>query len=71
MTRVRFMFDTLKSAASGLEVVLTDARTTEHTYKFAGIGADQILKSGLIIEGEISEVTEKLKNLKGSAIFEE
>lgn len=71
MTRVRFMFDNLKSAASGLEVVLTDARETEYFYTFAGISAEQILKSGLIVEGDIEEVADKLKNLEGSAIFEE
>lgn len=63
------MFDSLESAAEGLETVLTDARMTKFSYSFAGISADQILKSGLILEGEVTEVTEKLQDLEGSAIF--
>lgn len=63
------MFDSLESAAEGLETVLTDARKTKFSYSFAGISADQILKSGLILEGEVTEVAEKLQDLEGSAIF--
>ncbi len=71
MTRARFLFDSLQSAALGLETVLVDARATPKYYEFSGVSADQILKSGLILEGDIIEVSEKLKNLDGSAIFVE
>lgn len=71
MTRVRCMFDSLEAAAEGLATVLLDARQTKFSYSFAGISADQILKSGLILEGDVSEVTEKLQDLEGSAIFVE
>lgn len=71
MTRARVLFDSLHSAATGLETVLTDARQSEVFYTFAGISAEQILKSGLILEGEIGVVSEKLKDLEGSAIFVE
>lgn len=71
MTRCRFIFDSLKAAATGLEIVLVDARKTTKSYAFAGVSADQILKSGLILEGEIVEVVEKLKNIEGSLEFVE
>ena len=71
MTRARFLFDSLQSAARGLETVLVDARVTPYYYEFSGASADQILKSGLILEGDIVEVSEKLNNLEGSAIFVE
>lgn len=71
MTRARFLFDSLQSAAMGLETLLVDARETPKYYEFAGISAEQILKSGLILEGDILEVAEKLKNVEGSAIFVE
>jgi hypothetical protein len=65
------MFDTLEAAADGLATVLTDARETDKYYTFAGISAEQILKSGLILEGDLEEVVDKLQNLEGSAIFVE
>ncbi len=71
MTRVRCMFDSIESAAQGLVTVLEDARKTKYFYTFAGISADQILKSGLVIEGDVEEITEKLQDLDGSAIFVE
>lgn len=66
MTRTRFIFDTLESAAYGLETVLTDARMTDKLYGFSGVSASQILKSGLILEGDIKEVVNKIKNIDGS-----
>ena len=69
--RVRYMFDSLESAAEGLETVLVDARKTKAKYQFAGISADQILKSGLILEGDIQKIDKKLHELDGSAKFVE
>lgn len=69
MTRARFLFDTLEAAASGLELVLKDARETDKTYSIAGISADHILRSGLILEGDIMEVVSKVSKVNGSAKF--
>jgi len=71
MTRARFVFDSLESAAHGLETVLLDARETAKTYFFSGASADQILKSGLILEGDIASVSKKLNKITGSDIFME
>lgn len=71
MKRARFVFDSLESAAHGLETVLVDARETAKFYFFSGTSADQILKSGLILEGEIDSVTKKLNKIEGSDIFTE
>ena len=69
--RVRYMFDSLESAAAGLQTVLTDARKTKLFYSFAGVSADQILKSGLILEGDIEQVSSELDKLAGAAQFVE
>jgi hypothetical protein len=69
--RARFIFDSLESAAYGLETVLVDARETKSEYLFAGLSASQILKSGLILEGDITEIVEKLKIIDGALEFAE
>ena len=71
MARARFLFDSIESAAHGLETVLLDARKTKEFYFFSGTSADQILKSGLILEGEIESISTKLRNITGSDIFVE
>lgn len=62
---VRFFFDTYEAAAAGLLTVLLDARETKHFYRFGGLDARSIFNSGLVIEGEILEVMDKLASLPG------
>lgn len=71
MTRCRFIFDSLEAAAQSLELVLLDARKSKKDYSFAGLSAGQILKSGLILEGDIVDVANKLKTVDGSVLFVE
>ncbi len=63
---VRFYFDTPVAAAAGLLTVLLDARSTERTYRFGGLNKDVSFTSGLLIEGEIDEVSEKVAALPGA-----
>ncbi len=70
-TRARFYFDSLASAAEALVTVLLDARETEHTYRFGSLNPRQILVSGLLLEGQIDEVSAKLEDLIGVVRYEE
>lgn len=71
MTRCRFIFDSLESAALGLETLLLDARKTKKDYIFSGLSAEQLVKSGLILEGDIVDVAAKIKKLEGTVQFVE
>lgn len=63
---VRFIFDSIESAAEGLLLVLQDARTTQATYRFGGLSAGQVLHSGLVIEGQIIDVAQKVEQVAGA-----
>jgi len=67
----RFHFDTASSAAAGLLAVILDARVTDRAYKFSGLSAQQILMSGLRLEGEIAEVVQKLEAVPGAVRYDE
>jgi len=62
----RFFFDSVPSAAAGLLAVVLDARTTEKSYRFGGLDATTVYRSGLLLEGEISEVVEKVEAIPGA-----
>lgn len=64
-TSARFYFDTLQAAAAGLLTVLLDARETEKFYRFGGLSAPSLLRSGLLLEGDIEEISAKLEDLTG------
>ena len=63
----RYYFDSLDAAAQGLIVVLQDARKTTAQYRFGGLSAAQILRSGLILEGDITAVSAQLDKVPGAA----
>jgi hypothetical protein len=67
----RFYFDTLGSAAEGLLTVLIDARRTDKVYRFGGLSADEILLSGMLIEGQIETISAKLEKIPGALRHEE
>ncbi len=61
----RFYFDSYQSAAGGILAVLLDARTTDKTYRFTGLSVQDVLTSGLVITGEITDIVEKVSKLPG------
>ena len=69
MRYTTFFFDTLESAASALLAVLIDARTTESFYRFGNLSSRQILVSGLTLEGEIENISDKLDKIPGAVRY--
>lgn len=67
----RFYFDSLQAAALGLVTVLEDARSTEATYSFGSLSADQVYASGLIVTGDIEGIAAKLEQLEGAIRHDE
>lgn len=65
-TQARFFFDSLEAAAEGLIVVLLDARQTTAEYRFGGLSAKQLLASGLLLDGDIADVSLKLDQVPGA-----
>lgn len=62
----RFTFSTYMGALEGLILVLEDARTTTKKYQITGLSAGRIIKEGLLLEGDIDEVSEKLALISGA-----
>lgn len=71
MNQAQCFFDSLGSAARGLEVLLIDARSTSRFYEFEGMSAQQLFNSGLILRGDIEEVCDKLEQVTGAAVYRE
>lgn len=62
----RFTFTTYAGALEGLIVALEDARKTKKRYQITGLSATRIIREGLLVEGEIDEVSEKLSLISGA-----
>lgn len=67
----RFFFDSLSAAAKGLLTVVLDARETPHFYRFGGLSAKQVLASGLLLEGQIESIADRLEQLPGVLRYDE
>jgi len=67
----RIMFDSLDAAVEGLLVVLEDARETVFKYSFGSLSAEQVYASGLMLIGEIEEVTHKLEQIAGTTRYDD
>lgn len=63
---VRFRFRTYLSSAEALLLVLEDARTTKDSYRITGITPEAILKDGLVLEGQIDNISEKVAAIPGA-----
>lgn len=61
-----FTFDTYLAAAEALLVVMNDARTTKRRYRITGRSPERILRQGLLLEGEIDEVSELVADTHGA-----
>ena len=62
----RFTFSNYVGAVEGLIIALEDARTTTKKYQITGLSAGRIIKEGLLLEGDIDEVSEKLALISGA-----
>jgi hypothetical protein len=62
----RFRFRSYLSAAEALLLVLEDARETEKSYRVTGLSPEAILMDGLVLEGQIEEISEKVAAISGA-----
>ena len=65
-TTVRFTFNTPLAAASALLAVLEDARVSERAYRFTGLSFTQILKSGITLEGDVTDIVRRVARIDGA-----
>jgi len=64
--RALFTFDTYLAAAEALLAVMVDARETTRRYRITGRSPERILVQGLLLEGEIDEVSELVADIPGA-----
>lgn len=64
---VRITCDSYLSAASALLLVFQDARVTRRTYRFTGLSPRSVLRSGLLLEGEVADILNSIKRIDGCA----
>jgi len=65
----RIMFDTLAAAATGLRATLKYARTCEETFTFGPLTAQQILASGLHLQGQTNKIRGMLEDVPGTTWY--
>lgn len=63
-----FTFNTYLAAAEALLVVMEDARATDKYYRITGKSPEALIGGGLTLEGEISEVSEKVAEISGAIL---
>lgn len=62
----RFRFRTYMGAAQALLAVLEDARKTKKRYQITGLTPESVLLNGLLLEGEIEDVSEIISLIPGA-----
>ena len=63
---VRYTFPTLLGATLALLTVLEDARTTQRAYRFTGLSPHTILRSGIFLEGDVADISERVSSISGA-----
>jgi hypothetical protein len=63
---IRYLFDSPRAAAAGLEAVLLRARKSQDNFVFGGLNVRQLMDAGLWIEGDTDEVQKILDDLPGA-----
>lgn len=63
---VRFTFDTYLGAVDALLAVLEHARTTTSSYRFTGLSPNRVLSAGLLLEGDVGDIVQRLERIPGS-----
>jgi hypothetical protein len=62
---VRFYCDDLLAASTVLLTVLVDARVSNSSYTFGGLSPQEILVSGMLIVGDITDIAAQLEVIPG------
>lgn len=68
---VRFTFPTYLGAVTALLTVMEDARKTDRAYSFTGLTPAKILRDGLVLRGDVVDISEQLALIPGSFRSEE
>lgn len=68
---VRIIFDSSEAATEALIAVLEDARETDKDYSFGSLSVSQIMASGLLLIGDASHLSDKLKQITGATVLPE
>lgn len=63
---VHFTFTSYLAAAQALLVVMEDARTTNKWYRITGRSPEALVARGLVLEGEIADISEKVAAISGA-----
>jgi len=63
---IRYLFDSPRAAAEGLEAVLARARHSQDHFVFGGLNVRQLMDAGLWIEGDTDEVQKILDEVPGA-----
>lgn len=64
-TSASLYFDSQEAATMALLAILLDAKKTDKIYSFGPLSAEQILASGLRIEGDIAVILKMLEKIPG------
>ena len=65
----RIMFDSLVAAATGLRETLKYARTCKEVFTFGPLTAQQILASGLHLQGRTNKIRAILEDVPGATWY--
>lgn len=68
---VRFTYDSYLGAAKALLAVLEDGEKTDKDYRVTGLSPERILVNGLVLEGEIDDISEVLSTISGATRHDE
>lgn len=68
---VRFFFSSLEDAAQALLTVLEDAETTKAEYVIGGLSAKTVLSSGLLLQGDIEQVSSAVEKAVPAAALQQ
>jgi hypothetical protein len=63
--QVTFYFDSIESATEALLLVFIEARLADSVFRFSGLTAEQLFRSGLRLDGDIETVARKIDQIAG------
>lgn len=66
----RFRFLTYAGATEALLLTLENARETDKKYRITGLTPESVVRNGLLLEGEIDEISEILLAINGVSVHD-
>lgn len=66
MKTVTFYFDSVAAATEALLLVFIEARLSDSVFRFSGLTAEQLFRSGLRLEGDVDTVASKIDSIEGT-----